>query len=92
MLFPIFGNLEAKFGAFKTAVIHPQPLGSTSTTSLKRVQSPVDKDEKKMEKLVVANIEIPYTAVRGEGRSPEITTVATGKEARELETYMLLVA
>ena len=36
----------------------------------------------------MANIEIQYTAVRGEGRSPEIA-VATGKEAREPKTYIL---
>ena len=40
----------------------------------------------------MVNIEIQYTAaVRGEGGSPEIT-VATGKEAREPETHLLLVA
>ena len=31
-----------------------------------------------------------YTAVRGEGRCPKIT-VATGREAREPKTYILLV-
>ena len=34
-------------------------------------------------------IEIQYTGVRVEGRSPEIT-VATGKEAREPKTYLSL--
>ena len=38
----------------------------------------------------MANIEIEYTAVRGGVGSPEIT-VASGKKAREPETYILVV-
>ena len=40
----------------------------------------------------MANIEVPGIAVRGEGGSPEIAVVvATGKEASEPKTYILLV-